>query len=468
MLKMLVNTPVARFALGLDHRITFWNEACEALTGYPATRMIGTDLQWKPFYNRKRPVLADLVLQNDFCEFVRLYRSPHNEPSSLLPRAWEGIASFDNIGGLPRRLHFLAGPVHDIHGNVIGVVETLIDITHIAEPVPGMPGQNLFRGPSGLFVPVSKEPSLCGKIIGRSRAMQEVYELIVRAGATAVNVIIYGESGTGKELVARAIHDMSARHGKNFVAVNCGAIPEALFESEFFGYCRGAFTGAHTDKPGFLDLADGGTLFLDEIAELPPSMQVKLLRVLDGSGYMPLGGNVEKKADLRVIAATNKNLPDLVAAGAMRDDFFYRVHIIPVHLPPLRKRGEDLPLLIDYFLADYGKEKVSSIPENIRQQLCNYDWPGNIRELQNVLRRYFALNRLDFGSNAMPSDPSHFLSAPNKPDTVGLLHRLRDDAEKEGILSALQSCNWNRNQAAELLGISRQTLFRRMKKHRLA
>ena len=275
---------------------------------------------------------------------------------------------------------------------------------------------------------------------------------------------MYGESGTGKELVAQAIHDMSARHNKKFVAVNCGAIPESLFESEFFGYRKGAFTGAHTDKPGFLDLADGGTLFLDEISELTLNMQVKLLRVLDGGGYVPLGGNLEKKADLRVIAATNKNLPDLVATGSMRDDFFYRIHIIPVHLPPLRKREEDLPLLIDHFLADYYQGTVPSLPENIRQQLYNYDWPGNIRELQNVLRRYITLNRLDFISKTISPEPGLGLSGPSK---LGDLNSIREEAEKEGIIATLKSCNWNRNQAAGLLGISRQTLFRRMKKHGL-
>ena len=224
-------------------------------------------------------------------------------------------------------------------------------------------------------------------IIGKSQGMQEVYEFILQAADTQANVIIYGESGTGKELVAKAIHEISDRGQKGFVTVHCGAIPETLMESEFFGYKKGAFTGANTDRRGYLDEADGGTLFLDEIGEIGLNMQVKLLRAISRDGYTPVGSNVIKNADVRIIAATNRNLRDLIKKGAMREDFFYRIHILPIYLPPLRERKDDLPLLVDHFLQMYDRNHPP-LPGHVAESLLNYDWPGNVRELQNVLHRY--------------------------------------------------------------------------------
>ena len=232
-------------------------------------------------------------------------------------------------------------------------------------------------------------------IIGKSPVMQEVYEFILQAAETTANVIIYGESGTGKELVAKAIHETSDRSQKGFVTVHCGAIPETLMESEFFGYKKGAFTGASMDKRGYLDEAHSGTLFLDEVGDIGLNMQVKLLRAISGDGYTPVGSNTIKNADVRIIAATNRNLRDLVRRGVMREDFFYRIHILPIYLPPLRDRKDDIPLLIDYFLQLQDK-KHPPLPGHISEALLNYNWPGNIRELQNVLHRYLTLKRLDF------------------------------------------------------------------------
>ena len=244
-----------------------------------------------------------------------------------------------------------------------------------------------------------------GSIIGKSAAMQGVYDLILKAAATEVNVIVYGESGTGKELVARAVHDLSDRRGKSFVTINCGAIPENLLESEFFGYKRGAFTGAYADKPGHLELADGGTLFLDELGEISLNMQVKLLRVLEGKGYMPVGGSQVKKADVRIIAATHRTLQERVKKGLLREDFFYRIHIIPIYLPPLRERREDIPLLIEHFQKTFRYDrKPQVIPGRIVEAMQNYDWPGNVRELQNTLQRYLMLGKLDFTGAGTPAD----------------------------------------------------------------
>ena len=244
-----------------------------------------------------------------------------------------------------------------------------------------------------------------GDLVGKSPPMQQVYETVIQAAATTVNVIVYGESGTGKELVARAIHNLSRRSAADFVPVNCGAIPEHLLESEFFGHRRGAFTGASADTHGYLDIANGGSLFLDEVAELSPDMQVKLLRAIEGGGYFPVGDNRARHSDFRVIAATNRNLRELVKSGRVREDFFFRIHIIPITLPPLRARREDIPLLVDHFLRQFAADgqETLRLPGKVMESLYTYDWPGNIRELQNVLRRYLAIKRLDFIDSTPPT-----------------------------------------------------------------
>jgi PAS domain S-box-containing protein len=305
-----------------------------------------------------------------------------------------------------------------------------------------------------------------GSLIGKSPAMQEVYELIVNAAATSANVIIYGDSGTGKELVARAIHDMSNRGPGAFVPVNCAAIPENLLESEFFGYKKGAFSGAQADKPGYLDQADGGTLFLDEVGELSLSLQAKLLRALEGGGYAPVGGSVSRSSDFRVIAATNRDLPEQLRRGAMREDFFYRIHVIPIRVPPLRERGEDIPLLLEHFLRLYSADgKMPRVPGDVIEALIRYDWPGNVRELQNVIQRYIATRRLDFpASKASRREVSQ--SGPNncEPDRNILLRGIVDDAEKAALRKALDSNLGNRSRAAKALGVSRRTFLRKMKR----
>jgi PAS domain S-box-containing protein len=325
-------------------------------------------------------------------------------------------------------------------------------------------------------------------IIGKSQVMQEVYEFILQAAATQANVIIYGESGTGKELVAKAIHETSDRNRKGFVTVHCGAIPETLMESEFFGYKKGAFTGANMDKRGYLDEADGGTLFLDEVGEIGLNMQVKLLRAISGGGYTPVGSNTIKNTDVRIIAATNRNLRDQVKRGAMREDFFYRIHILPIYIPPLRARKDDLPLLIDHILQLHDKNQPP-LPGNIAEALLNYDWPGNIRELQNVLHRYITLKRLDFAGEprTIPAGLEGRLSKDG--DSIrkgfavstfpgGQAHQSKDhdnmqievstptlkSLERDHIMRALSEHNWHRGRTASALGINRKTLFRKMEK----
>jgi len=302
-----------------------------------------------------------------------------------------------------------------------------------------------------------------GDIVGKSPAMQEIYELMLMAAASDTNIILYGESGTGKELVARAVHGMSARQNDAFVPVNCGAIPENLLESEFFGHKKGAFTGADTDKQGLLDEADKGSLFLDEIGEIKPDLQVKLLRAIEGGGYTPVGGSRVRKPDFRIIAATSRNLTERVKTGKMRSDFFYRVHVIPIHLPPLRKRKEDIPLLVEHFLKAYDRKIRPALTGRIMDTLMNYDWPGNVRELQNVLYRFVTLKRLDLaGSTSLPPveppEETDVNAAVALPEAVAAF-------EKRHLTAALAEYRWNRTRTGRARGIGLRTLQRKMKTH---
>lgn len=311
-----------------------------------------------------------------------------------------------------------------------------------------------------------------GSIIGKSEAMQGVYELIIQAASSPANVVVSGESGTGKELAARAIHDMSPRAEKAFVPVNCGAIPDTVIESEFFGYKKGAFTGAAYDKAGFLDLADGGTLFLDEVGEIGLGMQVKLLRALEGGGYTPLGSNQVKHASFTIVAATNRDLTELVRQRKMREDFFFRIHVIPIRLPPLRDRSEDIPLLIDHFLMKFGKDKpLPRIPAKIRNAFLGYHWPGNVRELQNVLNRFLALNKLDFselpGAAGQAGGTRGASDSSGAESSASLAARV-ECFEKEIILNQLSRHHWNKSRVAQTLNIDRKTLASKIKKFHLA
>ncbi|MGD9159681.1 MAG: sigma-54-dependent Fis family transcriptional regulator [Desulfobacteraceae bacterium] len=306
-----------------------------------------------------------------------------------------------------------------------------------------------------------------GSIIGKSHAMQDVYESIIRASASNAGVIIYGESGTGKELVAREIHNNSNRKDKKLIYVNCGAIPENLIESEFFGYRKGAFTGAIKDKHGFFDIANGGTLFLDEIGEIPLSMQVKLLRAIEGRGYTPVGSPEIRKTDVRIIAATNRDLKDLVKKGLMRQDFFYRIQIIPVYLPALRDRREDIPLLLDHFFEQYDETEIPPVTARIIEALQRYEWPGNVRELQNTIHRFITLKKLDF----IELDSSDALYVEELPemdfDNGFSLSESMETYEKKLLEKALDTHNWHKTRVADTLRIDRKTLFNKMKKYDL-
>ena len=302
-------------------------------------------------------------------------------------------------------------------------------------------------------------------LIGKSRAMQEVFSLIEQVAGSRSTVMIYGRSGTGKELVAKAVHYNSQRASKAFVAVNCAAIPAELLESELFGHEKGAFTGAIATKVGKFELATGGSLFLDEVGSMRLDLQAKILRALQEREIERVGGTRTIKIDVRVIAATNRDLKRAVEEGTFREDLYYRLNVIPITLPPLRQRRDDIPLLVEHFIAKYNREfnrKVKGFSAGATAALYQYDWPGNVRELENVIERAVALAQSETISlRELPLDIS-ILGPDTIEDThkAGLsLREARNYFEKQYILNILERVRWNQTEAARILGLHRNTLL---------
>jgi len=310
-------------------------------------------------------------------------------------------------------------------------------------------------------------------IVGKDEKMQKIYTLIEAICATRTTVLIHGESGTGKHLIAHAIHECNEEErGKPFVEVSCGALTETLLESELFGHVKGAFTGAIKDKVGRFELADKGTIFLDEIDACSPNLQVKLLRVLQEGEYERVGESDTRKVDVRVIAASNQKLYDLIAEGKFRKDLYYRLNIIAIEIPPLRDRKVDIPLLAQEFVVKHSKrvsKKVEGISDKALSILMHYNWPGNIRELENVIERAIILTK---GQTIIPEDFPEVLTTSrkgngeSKEDSQKLKEALKDP-EKDLISKALDTVNWNRNEAAQVLGINRTTLYKKMLRYGL-
>jgi DNA-binding NtrC family response regulator len=306
-------------------------------------------------------------------------------------------------------------------------------------------------------------------IIGRSRAIQEIIERAELVAKTKSTVLITGETGTGKELVARAIHDRSAQRGKPLIKVNCAAIPESLLESELFGHVRGAFTGATNSKKGKFALADGGSIFLDEIGTMSPALQAKLLRVLQEREFEPLGAERTESVDLRVIAATNRDLRQMVADGRFQEDLFYRLNVIPIELPPLRERREDIPPLVEHFVQKHAQRvgrRVDRLDDTVIAALQQYDWPGNVRELENTIERAVVLS-----TGPVITARSISVLGATAPQNSGLPSlKLRPNiewVEKETIRRALESARGVKKDAAELMGISQRALSYYLAKYRI-
>ncbi len=315
------------------------------------------------------------------------------------------------------------------------------------------------------------------QVVGASAPLRRVLELVERVADTESTVLITGESGTGKELAARAIHFNSRRAERMFVTVNCGAIPEELLESELFGHVRGAFTNAIAAREGRFALAHGGTIFLDEIGDMSPSLQVKLLRVLQDRTFEPVGSSQTQRVDVRVIAATNQNLAVAIREKRFREDLYYRLNVIPVEMPALRERKDDIPLLVHHFLRKLQEEKhagACTLSGAALARLCAHDWPGNVRELENLIERVVVLKGSgEIGVADLPAElrgaaPSGVQAAPQLPASGLSLPEAMDRFEADLIRQALEQTHWNKNQAAKLLGMNRTTLLERIKKRGLS
>lgn len=341
----------------------------------------------------------------------------------------------------------------DERGEVIGAVETFRDLSVVVE----------------LKKEIAKQYTI-EDIISKNHLIQEIFHILPDIAESDSTVLIQGPSGSGKELFAKAIHNLSLRKDHPYVKVNCGALPDTLLESELFGYVKGAFTDAKRDKPGRFTLADGGTIFLDEIGDMSPALQIKLLRVLQEKEYEPLGGLTPIKADVRIVAATNKNLFEMMKTKSFREDLFYRLNVMRIDLPPLSKRKEDIPLLVDNFVRKFNLRKgknIFGVSDDVMEFLMGYDFPGNIRELENIIEHAFVLckDRV-IEMKHMPKEFNQYYNVWNGDKRAPLTDPLKN-AEADLIQKTLEKHHGNRMETAKTLGINRSTLWRKMKKYGL-
>jgi two-component system response regulator HydG len=390
------------------------------------------------------------------CEFFGDPSCPRDILAETL-RSGESITDFQttiHIGGDRRGDVLLRSvPVLGDEGERLGIVLILGDVTEVTD----------------LRKRVGRQHRL-GDLVGRDRKMHELFRLITDVGDSEATVLIRGESGTGKELVARAVHRASRRRGGPFVQVNCSALSEHLLESELFGHVRGAYTGAVGDRRGRFEEAAGGTLFLDEIGDVSPVVQVKLLRVLQERTIEKVGDNTPIPVDVRIVSATNRDLDALLASGRLREDFYYRIKVVSLHIPPLRDRREDIPLLVAHLLGSIAAREGLAPPPAVGGEamtaLMNHAWPGNVRELENAIEHAVVLSR---GGTIRPAHlPPEVTggAAGGRPSLRGV--PLHSDAEKDVLAAALRETGWNRTRAAQRLGIDRSTLWRKIREYGLA
>jgi PAS domain S-box-containing protein len=418
------------FTVDMEWRITSFNRAAEEITGVPRKEAIGRR--------------CSDVFRSSMCGDACALQQTLKTGKPIIGKSGYIIDS----GGNRIPISISTAVLRAGDGRVIGGAETFRDLSEV---------EALRRELEGKF--------RVGDLASRSPLMQRVFEVLPAIATSPSTVLILGETGTGKELVARTIHSLSPRSRGPFIAVSCGALPDTLLESELFGYKAGAFTDAHKDKPGRFALARGGTLFLDEIGEVSPALQVRLLRVLQERTYEPLGATRSEAADVRVIVATNKDLAEQVRQGLFREDLYYRVNVVRVELPPLRRRKEDIPLLADQFVTRFNRlqqKSVRGITAESLSLLMAHDWPGNIRELENVIERAFILCHDGYiGMGHLPGELTAYGAAAGKDAAIRSSHDILD---AQAIRAALERNAFNRLAAARDLGIHKTTLFRRMKK----
>ncbi len=351
-------------------------------------------------------------------------------------------------------------------------VEKGFDLEDIKSIISSALDKKGVKRDDALFIKKVEDAVSFGNMIGKSKGMLKVYSVIKKVSETPTNVLILGESGTGKELVAKAVHEHSPRKNMPFVVINCGGVPESLLESELFGHMKGAFTGAYVDKPGLFEIARGGTIFLDEIGDLPSLLQVKLLRVVQEKTFRRVGGAEDKKVDIRIISATNKNLEEKVNDGSFREDLYFRLNVIAIHIPPLRERTEDIPVLTNYFIEKYSKafgKEIKRISSYALELLMTYPFPGNVRELENIIERSVALEtsnivlpeNLILAGNVQ--ELSRFSDGEIPKDGVDLNEELAK-YEKHLIEKALKKAKGSKTRAAEILQVSFDSLRYRIEK----
>jgi PAS domain S-box-containing protein len=417
------------FTVDADWRILSFNRAAEQITGVAREDAIGRR--------------CSDVFRASMCETECALRKTMESGSALVNKTTFII----NASGRRIPISVSTASLRDERGAVVGGAETFRDLSLLEE---------LRTQARGRFQ--------VGDIVSRSPSMRRLIETLPRVAESESTILVQGETGTGKELVARAIHGLSARRDGPFVAVNCGALPDTLLESELFGYKAGAFTGASKDKPGRFALARGGTLFLDEIGEITQALQVRLLRVLQEKQYEPLGGTRSEKADVRVIAATNRDLAAQVNGGAFRQDLYYRIKVIKLELPPLRRRREDIPLLIQQFVDAYDaiqSKRVSGVSPDVLGVLTAHDYPGNVRELQNIIEHAFVLVRE--GQIELGHLPSEIVPVASTCPEGRKLVDTTKASETRAIREAIARNGGNRLAAARELGMHKSTLFRKIK-----
>lgn len=417
------------FTVDAQWRITSFNRAAERITGIQRSDALG------------RPCCE--VLRASICESACALRQTLATGRPIVNK----VVYILDAQGNRVPISISTAVFKDARGKVIGGVETFRDLTQVEELRKQFEARWSFAD-----------------IVGRSPAMQELFAVLPQIAESGSTILIEGASGTGKELFARAIHNLSARSRGPFVAVNCGALPDTLLESELFGYKAGAFTDARKDKPGRFALAEGGTLFLDEIGDISPAMQARLLRVLQERVIEPLGAVKPEAVDVRVIAATNRDLAKLVSKGAFREDLFYRVNVIRLALPNLRDRREDIPLLIEHFIAKFNRQQdrdVAGVSDEVLARLMEYDYPGNIRELENIIEQAFVLCR--GGLIELEHLPPHLRGRSACEGLFATAGITLSDAERMLIWDALRRNRGNRKAAARQLGIHPSTLFRKAK-----
>lgn len=414
-----------------EWRVTSFNPAAEKITGFKAKDVVG-----KHCYE---------ILQSETCK----KNCPLRKTMETKIPVYDYELEIINARGETVPVSVNTALLIDETDTIIGGVETFRDLS-------------TYRF---LKEELNQKYSF-GNIIGKDKKMREIYSLMKTISATDTTVLVIGATGTGKELVARAIHHNSPRKHKPFIKVDCTALPETLLESELFGYKKGAFTDARADKPGKFELADGGTIFLDEIGDLPPSIQSKLLRVLEEHAFEPLGAVKTVKVDVRVVAATNRDLQEAIKHGTFREDLYYRLNVVPIKIPPLREKPEDIPLLIDHFIEVFSekfKKSVTGVSQDAMDMLVDYVWPGNVRQLEHAIEHAF------IHCKGKMIQTKH-LPEEIKQKQSALVDRIFDkgapikEIEREVILEALKRNSWHKANAARALKISYVTLWRKMKK----